>query len=68
MKKDIRALKKGILGVSPEYFGDAIHGFDLPISAQETIEALEELLGVDGAGAHGRNSLEKRGKNGEKWG
>lgn len=66
--EDFRAPKMGILGLSPEYFGDAIHGFDFPIPAQETIEALQELLGVDGARAHGRKNLEKREKKGKKWG
>lgn len=38
-----------ILGDSLEDFGDALHALDLAIAAQEAVQALEELLGVDGA-------------------
>lgn len=39
---------------SLEDFGDALGALDLAIAAQEAVQALEELLGVDGAGAHGK--------------
>lgn len=42
---------------SLEDFGDALRALDLAIAAQEAVQALEELLGVDGTRAHGRKTL-----------